>query len=344
MSLILAVEPDRRRGRQLASLVKRHTTADIVVAQSGAAALSAIGTRIPDLILTPPLLSPHDESLVTTWLRDLGDAAAHVQTLAVPILSESDATSSEGGGSILGKLLDRSESSAGGHGCDPSVFADQIKTYLERASAERKLRPAEPVVSTPATRETASPAPDPPAMRSTSVSSSAIDKSAEPDLDLGEISLDTLILEPLFVDAADDTTMAVSELPRGGAGRQESARHVETPEPSSAKPPSRVDKAAVRAWEHELGLGKAPTGAPALWRVSEGLPEEPESDSSYQATAVTDTGAEAVTVDAPAPSKRKRSRKDAAAHDEWAYFDPSQTRFKALVRRLDDIVARYAAA
>lgn len=337
MSLILAVEPDRRRGRQLASLVRRHTTADIVVAQSGAAAVSAIGPRIPDLILTPPLLSPHDESLVTTWLRDLGDAAAHVQTLAVPILSDSDVTSGEAAGSILGKLLDRNESSNGGHGCDPSVFADQIKTYLERAAAERKTRPAAPVASTPAARAEVLSPEDVSTMASASVPIAARPSEGDVDLDLDAISLDTLILEPLFVDAPVDG--ASTEPPR--AARQESVRHADSAEYSTAR--GHLDKAAVRAWEHELGLGKAPTGAPALWRVSEGLPEEPDSEPVSQSTSVTHAAATGDAAPAAVPT-RKRSRKNTASHDDWAFFDPSQTRFKALVRRLDEIVARYAAA
>jgi hypothetical protein len=171
-----------------------------------------------------------------------------------------------------------------------------------------------------------------------------IEPSVEADLDLDAISLDTLILEPLFVDDPADIATPTTEPSGAGAARLEPARHTEKPEPSSGKTSSRVDKAAVRAWEHELGLGKAPTGAPALWRVSEGLPDEPESEPVHHEAM--EPVAEAVTVDVTtqAPTKRKRSRKGAAPHDDWAYFDPSQTRFKALVRRLDEIVARYTAA
>ena len=41
MSLILAVEPDRRQAKQLSSVVRQHVRAEFVVAESGSAALAA---------------------------------------------------------------------------------------------------------------------------------------------------------------------------------------------------------------------------------------------------------------------------------------------------------------
>ena len=280
MPLILAVEPDKRRGRQLSSLVRRFTTAEIVVAPSGAAAITAIGARVPDLILTPALLPTQDEAALTAWLRELGDPAAHVQTVAVPILADADAGPREPG-SILGRLLDRSDQAAA-HGCDPAVFAEQIKVYLDRAGAERRGR-------TPAA--TASPA----------TVNAAPDKD---DLDFEEISLDSLVLEPLFIESPAEPPAA--ELPRP------EIRIPDPPRPEKARPP--VDTAAMRGWEKELGLGRGHNGSPALWRVTEGLPDEPADDDVL-----------------PAPP----------ASEDWQRFDPSQARFQALLRRLDAVIEQH---
>jgi CheY-like chemotaxis protein len=296
MSLILAVEPDRRRGRQLSSLVRRFTSAEIVVAQSGAAALSAIGTRVPDLILTPALLPTQDETVLTVWLRDLGDAAAHVQTVAVPILSDTD-TGPKEPGSILGRLLDRSEAAAG-HGCDPAVFAEQIKVYLDRAAADRKGRGQAPG-PTPA-------APPSPPLQVAGASS-------DDDLDFEEISLDSLVLEPLFTESPTDPEPPADppqpDAIAGSAPRTPAYVQAAVTRTAARNPTS------VRTWEKELGLGHAPGGSPALWRVTEGLPDDLPGDERVPPVAV---------------------------DGEWQVFDPSQPRFRALIRRLDEIVAEHA--
>ena len=41
---------------------------------------------MPDLILTSPLLSPFDEGVLAEYLREIGPAGAHVQTLRIPVL------------------------------------------------------------------------------------------------------------------------------------------------------------------------------------------------------------------------------------------------------------------
>jgi hypothetical protein len=132
MALILAVEPDRQRGRQLAALVGRSTSAEIVVAQSGSAALAALDTRVPDLILTSPVLTPADEAVLRTWLRRLGDAA-RVQTLTIPAVADLDATPRDGG-SIFGRLLDRRDSASESHYA-VSEFVDQLTRALDQAAA-----------------------------------------------------------------------------------------------------------------------------------------------------------------------------------------------------------------
>src|SRR5678816_2363894 len=87
MQLILAIDSDPRRSEQLASLVRAKLQVDLVQAKSAGEGLLALQDRIPDLILTAPLLSPFDEGVLDEYLRDLGAAGAHVQTVRIPVLN-----------------------------------------------------------------------------------------------------------------------------------------------------------------------------------------------------------------------------------------------------------------
>jgi CheY-like chemotaxis protein len=249
MSLILAVEPDKRQAKQLSSVVRQHVRAEFVVAESGAAALAALGNRVPDLILTPPLLPPKDEAVLTGWLRDLGDAAAHVQTLAIPILSDPSARKGEqGSSSIFGRLRDQTPDA--GPGCDPGVFAEQIRVYLDRAGSERSSRtPAEPQEQTPAPV----PAPTP-----TLPLAASEDQAPEVEEFDEAVTFDDLVFDPTPGDPAPvSTPVPVAEPPVV----------MKAPTPF-ARPERRIEAAVLRSWETELGLDTASTAAPPLWSVS----------------------------------------------------------------------------
>jgi CheY-like chemotaxis protein len=247
MSLILAVEPDRKQAKQLSSVVRQHVKAEFVVADSGSAALAALGTRIPDLILTPALLPPKDEAVLTGWLRDLGDAAAHVQTLAIPILSEpSSRKDKDAGVSIFGRLRDQGPEDSG-PGCDPSVFADQIRVYLDRVDSDRSSRvtatPAAPTVDLPS---------------EVSMVAAASEEQA-PDMEPFDeaVTFDDLVFDPSPSEPAPATApVPVSEPPV--------VMRAPTP---FARPDKRVEPAVLRSWESELGLDTAPPASP-LWRAS----------------------------------------------------------------------------
>jgi len=58
MSLILAVEPDRRQAAHLTQIVRQRVGSDLILAETTELALAQIGNRVPDLILVPALLSP----------------------------------------------------------------------------------------------------------------------------------------------------------------------------------------------------------------------------------------------------------------------------------------------
>ena len=144
--LILAVEPDRQQAAQLTSIA-RGLSVELVLAESLARALAALSERLPDLILTPPLLSRRDDLALTERLRELGEAGAHIQTLTTPTLEMSEPPSR--GGSMLSALRREKTRAAGPTGCDAVTFAEQIAVYLERATAACRARaeppPPEPV-------------------------------------------------------------------------------------------------------------------------------------------------------------------------------------------------------
>ena len=249
MSLILAVEPDKLQAKHLAAVVRQQVRAELVVADSGAAALAALGERIPDLILTPALLPPKDEAVLTGWLRRMGDAAAHVQTLAIPILAESSARGKEPSAapSLFGRLRDQQQPDSG-PGCDPQVFADQVKVYLDRAGANRTDRDV--------LRE------DAPAMRpavTAPAMSAGADESA-PDVEEFD---DTMTFEDLVFEPGPSTDPQPSPSP---VPVSEPPVVMKAPTPF-ARPEKRVDPAVLRSWESELGLDSSPAAAP-LWRVN----------------------------------------------------------------------------
>ena len=138
MQLILAIDSDPRRSEQLANLVRSRLEVDLVQATSAGEALHALRDRVPDLILTSPLLSPFDDGVLDEYLRDLGAAATHVQTVRIPMLSTGPRKNSAA--KRLFSLGRKTEtSSAAPDGCDPKVFADEIAHYLTRSLEGRAV-------------------------------------------------------------------------------------------------------------------------------------------------------------------------------------------------------------
>jgi hypothetical protein len=134
MSLILAIEPDRRQVAHLISIVRHVTGAELVLADTTERALESIGNGVPDLILVPALLSPQDDAALAAALRVIA-TAAHVQMLTIPTFSAGKARPKSRG--MLSAFLRKSADDGPVDGCDPKVFAEQITSYLERATEER---------------------------------------------------------------------------------------------------------------------------------------------------------------------------------------------------------------
>jgi CheY-like chemotaxis protein len=137
--LILAVEPDPDQAAELTALVRRQFDAELVLGAGTEAALRALAGRVPDLVLTSPLIPPRDESELVAWLRELGIKGSHVQTVTIPVLA-SAAPPSVSRGSTLPFGRGRS-TAATPDSCDPAVFADWVSVYLELAQTHRGGRP-----------------------------------------------------------------------------------------------------------------------------------------------------------------------------------------------------------
>lgn len=112
--------------------------ADVVVVDSRDAALDAIRTSIPDVLLLSALLSPRDEDELIGHLRTLN--AHHLQTHTIPQLASALAPGEKrsGGGlfSSFRKKKDPEPVVVGG--CDPDLFAEEIRTYLQRAETKKR--------------------------------------------------------------------------------------------------------------------------------------------------------------------------------------------------------------
>ncbi len=119
MSLILAIEPDRRQAAKVYALADT-LRVELIHGETTETALAALGTRQPDLVLTSQLLSPKDEAALADRLRELDAAGAHVATLVIPVLRGEEGEKKKKGG-LFGRLR-RSKDEKTTEGCEPSVF------------------------------------------------------------------------------------------------------------------------------------------------------------------------------------------------------------------------------
>jgi len=294
MSLILAIEPNKNQAHQLNALVRQYLKAELVTAPTAAAALAALGDRIPDLVLTPALFGLRDEAALTERLRQLGTDGSHVQTLAIPILAAGGPSRGNANNTLLGRKKEKGDANVG---CDPAIFADQIKIYLQRASVERRAQASEA-----AARATARPAAS--ADESTGDDLSAFMVGAD------ELDVDSLELQSIEPPAATAPEPAYTPAAYAAAPSEESQGHW-SPEPQPVS----------SATEEETGLLTPPPAGPPLWRTDAVASSSGNGESAR-----------------PAP----RPRRSPPQPDEWAYFDPSQSAIRALIRRLDEIAGSAA--
>jgi CheY-like chemotaxis protein len=138
---VLAIEPDTRQAAIVKRVVKEHVQAEVVVVDSRDAAFDAIRTAIPDVVLVSMLLSPRDEDELIQHLRTL-EGAAHLQTHTIPQLASALGPDDEDGGGGLFSAFRRKkqakQAASAPAGCDPEMFADEIRLYLQRAEEKKR--------------------------------------------------------------------------------------------------------------------------------------------------------------------------------------------------------------
>ena len=368
MQLILAIDSDPRRSEQLASLVRR-LQVDLVQATSAGEGLLALQDRIPDLILTAPLLSPFDDGVLDEYLRDLGAAGAHVQTVRIPMLNPEPKRSS-----FANRLFDLgrgrnnkpSASAATPDGCDPDVFADEISTYLSRAASAKPTvaqiaqalsrhdevmsRPQEQVPTLPvasrvdpisdddiAAFNNAIVLTDPPVVEPQYIEASEpeyIVASQPTPIEVIEPT-PSIFREPTVVDTSASSFNDVSRL--GGEHIVDAMR---TPEPEPVTPIEPIQPALGKSDSFEAALA----AIRAAWTKPDRAPgAESSSDGSAASRATAPSEVPLVReVENPTTHSVTSRGKTAAPDrrqmpDEWGMFDAEKCGFPALVEKLDEV-------
>ena len=135
MALILAVDPERRQHAALECLARELDGHELLSASSCADALAALDRRSPDLVLLPLLLPEAEGGELLARLREHA-GGSDVRALSIPLLKLPDAkpppTSAHP--AWLDQILHPKDDADGAaEECEPAVFADLIRGYLESA-------------------------------------------------------------------------------------------------------------------------------------------------------------------------------------------------------------------
>ena len=146
--LVLAIEPDLRQAAIVKRIVREKALADVVVVDSLEAAIETMRTTMPDVLLLSALLSPRDEDELVTHLKTL-DHAGHLQTHTIPQLASTLNGGEERASKGLLSAFRRKKEASTVAGCDPDMFAEEIRAYLERAADKRHQLQQMPAVATP---------------------------------------------------------------------------------------------------------------------------------------------------------------------------------------------------
>lgn len=308
-------------------MARRHLQSEVVTADSADRAVAALAGRVPDVLLTSPLLSPRDEVTVAAWLRDLGPAAAHVQELTIPILAAA-ATPAPKRRGMLSALRGGGRRSATADGCDLDVFARQIATYMKLAPPALMVSEPRPDIEAPEIAAATAPV---------VVAAVAPEIPVAPELTAAAVEPEVLVaFAPEIVAAAVEPEMFVAVAPEMMAA---AAR--KTPAPAARRKRPQVV-------EPELEI--VPVAAPPIRSVDvddeeswvpvsfDDVCDQPLSTPEEAPEKVWDLGAPAPSL--PRPEPKKKGRRPAGKkpmQDEWGLFDPEQCGFAALIVKLDEV-------
>ena len=148
--LVLAIEPDLRQAAIVKRIVREKVLADVTVVDSRDAALDAMRTMMPDVLLLSALMSPRDEDELIAHLRTL-EHADHLQTHTIPQLASTlNPTENRMPRGLLSAFRRKKEPEVAPSGCDPDLFAEEIRVFLERAADKKRERSAAAPNATPA--------------------------------------------------------------------------------------------------------------------------------------------------------------------------------------------------
>ena len=134
MPLVAAVVPEPDQASTVSSILGALDDLELILGESAPALLTRLGARAPDLVLLSPLIPPLDEALMTAALRERGAPAAHAQIITIPLLVPIEPPR---GSSRLFSAFRSAPPRPVSNACPPEVFLEEVKTYLELASAER---------------------------------------------------------------------------------------------------------------------------------------------------------------------------------------------------------------
>lgn len=135
--LVLAIEPDLRQAAIVKRIVREKALAEVAVVDSRDAAIEAMRTSMPDVLLLSALMSPRDEDELIAHLKTL-ENAGHLQTHTIPQLASALEPGEERASRGLLSAFRRKKDPAPVAGCDPDLFADEIRVYLQRAADKKR--------------------------------------------------------------------------------------------------------------------------------------------------------------------------------------------------------------
>ncbi len=135
--LVLAIEPDLRQAAIVKRIVREKALAEIAVVDSRDAAIEAMRTCMPDVLLLSALMSPRDEDELIAHLKTL-DNAGHLQPHTIPQLASALGPGEERASrGLLSAFRRKKEPAQVASGCDPDLFAEEIRVFLQRAADKK---------------------------------------------------------------------------------------------------------------------------------------------------------------------------------------------------------------
>jgi len=358
-------------------MARAHLDAEMIVAASVAQAFQALGERVPDMLLTAPLLAPAEESALGDYLRLIGPKGASVPALTIPLLG-SPAGEQERG--RLSSWRRERPKPTVAEACDPSDFAQQIVGYLKRSRDVIVVDAAPRVARVPAP-PLEPPLPEPQALEPI-LEVEILEDPAVEEMTASEEAVAEVDLSPLLEPSADDEALVVEpELlapepePIVFTTRREPEpvvfARVHEPEPVVVAPASLPVPAPVVFVPQPEPVAFAPTpvveieqpSAPVIPPPAPAAPvaalvpiaaapaavptmvqqviEVPTGNGTHVQAAVNVNVAVSVQVAAAvnvvATQPPRRPGKPKPIQEEWGFFDPGQCGFPALLARLDEI-------